>query len=291
MEYQPDPVTIGSRKVLFLNRKTPFLPVIITLVCLLLPISSQAIETAPESVLRFQQKMADKGHAEYQYKLARMYESGNMIEHSLTQARHWYNLAAEQQYKPAQNRLIYLDIKQQGFTARHQDWLEILQREARYNDPEALLLLGQMYKEGTGVEKNLNKALILLRKAAAGNIAEAELEIRQVEKTLAEEEARQLAAQQREQQEREKAAQIARQKQQALIAQQKQQALIAQQKRQALAEQERLNAEKKQAAKIAAAKSAPPPPQQAEPQAQEMAEETRRIDICSGHNRFQATCR
>jgi len=138
------------------------------------------------SVFRFQQQMAKRGNAESQFKLGLMYETGSGIEPSQIQAISWYIKAAEQNYKPASNRLTYLDIKKSGFNSNHKEWLQQLKSDARFNEGEALFLLGQMYSEGTGVNKSLTLALSHLRKAKGGNIPGSEAEIARVEQELAE---------------------------------------------------------------------------------------------------------
>lgn len=138
------------------------------------------------SVFRFQQQMAKRGNAESQFKLGLMYETGSGIEPSQTRAISWYIKAAEQNYKPASNRLTYLDIKKSGFNSNHKEWLQQLKSDARFNEGEALFLLGQMYSEGTGVHKSLTLALSHLRKAKGGNIPGSEAEIARVEQELAE---------------------------------------------------------------------------------------------------------
>jgi len=136
------------------------------------------------SVLRFQKQMAKRGNAESQYKLGLMYETGSGVSNSLVLATSWYKKAARQNYKPAVNRLTYLEIKKSGFNNSHREWLLELKADARYQEGEALFLLGQMYSEGTGVNKSLTHALELLREAAGGNIPGSEAEILRVEKEL-----------------------------------------------------------------------------------------------------------
>lgn len=136
------------------------------------------------SVFIFQKKMAEKGNVESQYKLAMMYEVGSGVEKNLQAARIWYGRASYQNYKPAFNRLTYLDIKQNGFKDHHKPWLNELRREAELNDGESLLLLGQMYSEGIGVQKSLTRSISLLKQASAGNVSGAESEILRVEKEL-----------------------------------------------------------------------------------------------------------
>ena len=96
---------------------------------LFLPISnSMAFDyntlTPPPSVLRFQQKMASKGYANFQYKLGRMHESGVGAKKDINTAKIWYEKAASQQHKPARNRLIFLDIKSNGYIDTHKNWLK-----------------------------------------------------------------------------------------------------------------------------------------------------------------------
>jgi len=128
--------------------------------------------------------MAKRGNAESQFKLGLMYETGSGVDQSPVLATSWYKKAKRQNYKPAANRLTYLEIKKTGFTDKHAAWLKDLKNDARFNEGEALFLLGQMYSEGTGVNKSLTRSLKLLRKAAGGNIPGADAEIARVEEEL-----------------------------------------------------------------------------------------------------------
>jgi Sel1 repeat-containing protein len=136
------------------------------------------------SVFRFQKQMAKRGNAESQFKLGLMYETGSGVNNSSVLAIVWYKKAALQSYKPASNRLTYLEIKKSGFNDNHKKWLDELKNDAQFNEGEALFLLGQMYAEGTGVNKDLNKAQDLLQKAVQGNIPGSEAEITRVEHEL-----------------------------------------------------------------------------------------------------------
>jgi len=128
--------------------------------------------------------MAKRGNAESQYKLGLMYETGSGVNTSSALATSWYKKAARQNYKPASNRLTYLDIKKYGFNDSHAQWLKTLEKEARFNNGEALFLLGQMYSEGIGVNKSLTRSLKYLHKAAGGNIPGSEAKISRVEAEL-----------------------------------------------------------------------------------------------------------
>jgi len=62
-----------------------------------------------EGLFNYQQKMANIGNAEAQFKLAEMYAQGQGVQADPTQARHWYEAAAAQGYEPARRKLAALD--------------------------------------------------------------------------------------------------------------------------------------------------------------------------------------
>ncbi|MCW9012504.1 MAG: hypothetical protein OQL06_01880 [Gammaproteobacteria bacterium] len=271
---------------------------LLSLALLLLPVFSMAADyDSSASVFRFQKKMAEKGYAESQYKLAMMYESGSGVEQNLQTARIWYGRASYQNYKPARNRLTYLDIKQNGFKKHHNEWLTELKREAEFNDGESLFLLGQMYSEGIGVQKSLTKAAAILRKAAAGNIPGSDAEITRIEKELhdlQQQYQEQELALKKQQQAKQKLEQENKERQKRLAAIKKRQQLDARKAQQAkqqairkqrLLEQQKrqLTEQKRQAAE--AAKQIQPPP------AIEPVPDTSANAVCSGRNRFSPTCR
>ena len=137
-----------------------------------------------EVVYKFQLKLAARGQAAAQYKLGMLYETGRGIPQNVEFAREWYRRADAQDYKPAINRLVYLDIAQNGLQAKHQAWLDELAQAARENDGEAQFLLGQMHARGIAAEQNLESAMVLLRNASGNNIPGAEEELLRVEKIV-----------------------------------------------------------------------------------------------------------
>jgi hypothetical protein len=62
-----------------------------------------------QGLFNYQQKMANIGNAEAQYKLAGMYAQGQGVKADPAQARHWYEKSAAQGYEPAQHKLAALD--------------------------------------------------------------------------------------------------------------------------------------------------------------------------------------
>ncbi len=146
---------------------------------LILPTSAFALEVANQSsnVFKFQQKLAAKGNARAQYELAIMYETGVGIALDIRQAKHWYKQASTGGVKAADNREVYLSIKEQGYNkAAGSDWLSSLKKEAKSRDGDAMFLLAQLYREGFGVKKDLNKSLSLLDQVSVLGAADVENE-------------------------------------------------------------------------------------------------------------------
>lgn len=243
------------------------------------------------SVYRFQQKLANKGNPDAQYKLGMMYETGNGVEINPVKARTWYNKSAYQNFKPAKNRLIYLDIKQNGLKENHNFWIKSLRHDAVYGDGEALFLLGQMYSKGIGVNRDLEKALRILQKAAASNIPGSELELAQTERTYEQEKKKQTRLRNKQRQEQKILASVKeknRLEKQQLIAEQKRRAIeqkIINQQRLKFAETYKL-IEQKQSTEKKQRTTSPVPVDE-----KTISTDNIETNICSGKNRFIASCR
>jgi len=124
---------------------------------------AEELTSQSSNIFKFQQKLALKGNVKAQYKLAMMYESGAGVDKDLEQAEHWYTKASEAGDKAAADRSVYLKVKQRGYNSTTDaSWLSGIKAGANDNNAEAIYLLGQMYREGHGVDKDLNKSLELL---------------------------------------------------------------------------------------------------------------------------------
>jgi len=132
-------------------------------------------------VFEFQQKLANGGNAQAQYKLATMYENGRGINQDLNTARSWYEKSAAQKYRPAQHRLTYLEVKSNGFKAEHKPWLNELMNDAKKGNAEALYLVGELYENGTGVKQNHRQAAKMYKSASRKGHVEAETRLFAVE--------------------------------------------------------------------------------------------------------------
>ena len=154
----------------------------------LLPVTNHAAELIDQSsnVFRFQQKLASNGNVHAQYKLASMYETGDGVSKDIDQAKNWYERAAAAGSIPARQRATYLEVKQRGFDPEKDSaWLESVISDNRAHKAEATLLLGQMYSEGLGVEKDLAAALKLLHEVKILGTADVEEQMMVIEDEIA----------------------------------------------------------------------------------------------------------
>ncbi len=145
--------------------------------------------SAANSIFRFQSTMAERGHVASQYALAYMYESGHGTDKDLNKATNWYRQVAQQGFIPAKDRLMYIDILNNGYQPQQQQqWLLKLKQTADdYDDKhqgESAFLLAQLYAAGLGVNKSLSMALKYLHLANAANVIGIDSEIRRVEAEL-----------------------------------------------------------------------------------------------------------
>lgn len=155
-------------------------------------------------VFEFQQKLANNGSPQAQYKLATMYENGRGVEKDINAAKTWYKKAAANKYKPAEHRLTYMDVKSKGFGEQHKAWLKDLSSDAQSGDSEALYLMGELYEDGTVVKQDLKQAKRMYKASSTKGNVEAENRMFAVEQKLSQQE-----AMQREKQAKEKQAQEA----------------------------------------------------------------------------------
>jgi len=154
----------------------------ITFICALIftqASSSGAAEKAfGHQIFALQKKQAEKGNTLAQFKLGTYYEFGISVEINSDIAKVWYIKASRKNYKPAINRLTYLDIKEKGYNEyAHAEWFKEISEQAKQGKANPLIILGQMYHSGIIVKKNLPKALSLLRKASLRSHVEVDAEI------------------------------------------------------------------------------------------------------------------
>ncbi len=112
--------------------------------------------------------MAEKGYLQYQTYLAQMYANGRGTRTDLKEAANWYRVAAKRGSREAQSQLgrMYFQgsgVPQSFETARK--WLDL-----SADDGESALLLGKMYADGLGAEKDYAKAIEYFKRADAAGV-------------------------------------------------------------------------------------------------------------------------
>ena len=138
-----------------------------------------------DSVFKFQQTLANKGNGFAQYKLGTMYELGVGVTRDIEQAKRWYLEASSKGVKAATDRSVFLTVKEKGFIKKeHQSWVDGIQADAKERKTESMLLLGQLYHQGIGVKKNLDKSLALLTYVNSSGGANVEHEIELIQKEI-----------------------------------------------------------------------------------------------------------
>lgn len=161
--------------------------IMLVLTSMALPMTANADELVSQSsnIFKFQQKLAMNGNVQAQYRLASMYERGDGITASIEQAKHWYGRAAEAGSTSAMHRNTYLEVKEKGYDpGKNADWLNSVKTEAGAHKAEAMFLLGQLYGEGIGVKKDLEKSLELLKQVRILGVANVDKQIAFIQNEL-----------------------------------------------------------------------------------------------------------
>jgi len=132
-----------------------------------------------------QEKQANRGNTLAQFKLGTFYEFGISVKPDAEKAKMWYEKAVKKKNRAATNRLIYLDIKQNGYEAPlHASWLTNISAKAKNANANALIILGQLHQHGLGVNKDLKKALGFLEHASSLGHTELYKEIANINKQI-----------------------------------------------------------------------------------------------------------
>jgi TPR repeat protein len=118
-----------------------------------------------DKAVPFCQQAANAGDAACQTVLGEMYDSGQGIEASPVLAAKWWNAASEQGYLPAQNLLALKyyyggDVfgSQTGWGQDYKKAFELWQLSAYKGAATSQFMLGVLYMDGHGVERNYAEA-------------------------------------------------------------------------------------------------------------------------------------
>ncbi len=161
---------------------------LLLILVVLLPFSVQADVLFVE-----QMALAKKGNAEAQLKVGEMYEVGFGVRQNKREAIYWITRSANQGHEKAGFKLLYLNVEKKGLKGKNKAKMEALNSKAKQGNSQAQYYLGKMYAHGVGINKNSEKAISWLNKAASVGVFEAELELASVK----EEEQRQVKKEKR----------------------------------------------------------------------------------------------
>ncbi|RDH85986.1 MAG: hypothetical protein DIZ80_00500 [endosymbiont of Galathealinum brachiosum] len=151
---------------------------------LLVSVSTSFATNYDIKVFEFQQKLANGGDAQAQYRLAGMYETGRGVAKDNSLAMTWYKKSSSNNNPAANRYLKYIDIKKTGFKASDKAWLKTVYTDAKNGDESALLILGKLHENGTGVKRSLKKSKRYFKLAFNRGDSDAEAHVNRVERKI-----------------------------------------------------------------------------------------------------------
>jgi len=120
---------------------------------------------------------AEKGEAEAQYSLARMYFKGQGVPQSYTEAFRWYRKAADQNFAKAQYAVGYSYYHGYGVDGSFTEALHWFHLAADQKESRAETEIGIAYEVGNGVKPDLDEAVHWYRLGADHGEAAAECDL------------------------------------------------------------------------------------------------------------------
>ena len=121
--------------------------------------------TSYEEMITLARPLAESGNRELQGRMARAYRDGRGVDRDLNTAAEWMRKAANQNLGWAKNELFDILIRI-NTPQSSSEAFTVAKTFAESGDVGAMGRLGRAYRDGKGVEKDLNKAAEWMRKAA-----------------------------------------------------------------------------------------------------------------------------
>jgi TPR repeat protein len=121
--------------------------------------------------------LAERGNAEAQYRIGRMYEFGQGYPQDKAQGIAWVRKAAAQNHADAQQELGFIYATGDGVKRDDVQAVAWFRKAATQGDATAQYNLGLLYAKGQGVEKDYAQAIAWWRKAAAQGNADAQFKL------------------------------------------------------------------------------------------------------------------
>ena len=134
-----------------------------------------------ERAIALFKKAAEGGFALAQYRLAVLYQNGQGVEQSNTQARKWFSVAAEAGLREAAFNYAVMLETGSGGDSDPKEAARLYEIAADKGVRQAFLPLGILHARGDGVEQDLVEALkwlILAERAGAESVASAMRSVR-----------------------------------------------------------------------------------------------------------------
>ncbi|WP_455002985.1 tetratricopeptide repeat protein [Cardiobacterium hominis] len=116
---------------------------------------SYGLEQDFKTAAEWYAKSAEQGNAKARTALALCYEYGYGVAHNAETARAWIEKAAAQDFPPAQVAMGGLAEKEKDY-AKARKWYELA---AAQGNAEAMANIGDLYKDGNGVKKDIKQAI------------------------------------------------------------------------------------------------------------------------------------
>lgn len=124
-----------------------------------------------ESAVHSLREKAERGDANAQYELGKMYATGKGAEKDVVEAVKWLKRSAEQGFAKGQHRLGVMYWSGQGVERNDREAVKLFRMAAAQGDTAGQCSLGVAYTSGRGVDKNEIEGVKLIRKAAeAGDV-------------------------------------------------------------------------------------------------------------------------
>jgi TPR repeat protein len=139
--------------------------------------NGQGVDQSDTEALNWFRKAADQGYAKAQYGLGFMYYNGRSLDQSNANALKWYRKAADQGNAEAQCKIGHMYANGQGVDQSYAEALKWFRKAADQGHANAQCSLGVMYAKGQGVDQSDSEALKWFRKAADQGIVEAQFNL------------------------------------------------------------------------------------------------------------------
>ena len=123
---------------------------------------------------------AAQGNPDAQFNLGQAYKLGRGVPADLNQAEAWYRKAALQGHPQAQDN-YGLALFQNGKRAEAVEWL---QRSSSRGEPRTQFVLGTMYFNGDGVERDWVRAYALIVRSSQSGLPQASAALAQMDKYI-----------------------------------------------------------------------------------------------------------